>query len=726
MGTTASREVKGATPEQLETVGKFQLRSSQSAATKALYERILNQLLAENNIFDLAAVLGDKRSCDSMFIVLSDMVKKEFALTRFPDPKSPSELRSTFFKPKKSYDKLGSSTALKNMCEDITFFMLRMVTFIAAMTASIYDSTQMEQLTRTREEMEKKQTLKYIKGSSKLTLENRPAVDEEFALYSKELIVNNSDAFVSLKSYYNSTDPKYDNLYFFQEKPLNPSSGESQALVHTSIVYNVKYGLIYRPFDEKETPVLKFSISKVTVEPQGYSSRQSAPYGFGTAPASGFGQAPAAPPAPAPPAPVPGAPGSTSSGFNPFGTSTSGKTNASSASSVLSGGARRTRHFRSHHARYTRRKQRGGQVQKFVIELTHVDCSKFSSAGTAGPFGGLSRGVCSTKYTLEDNKGNIRLGSSVGFPSSGAPSLTNLHKVVKDELAKDGVYIEPLFEIAKAKPSTISKEMGEQSAFFKGLKDITTSFKTTDEGTSPSMYRAFLLATRQDSSAGRLYSFFCNDAWRPRGEEKKMFTDVIAYALLQALYYNAKGRQTEATTELVKHAKAFLTTDTATSNGEVASFGDLGFKQLPSGLAGRCKKSAIEYAKNTYETEIVDPVAAKTLRDAHKELRGLYDAHLGAVIELVRKALTLEFTDGVTADGKRETTIVLNPTFHKHPSGSLAAMEEIIQEGRTLLANHYLKVEIVYNKALASISGPSVGATNVVKGNILEKLNRET
>ena len=128
MGVSQSVTVSSATPEQLDKVGVFELRSSQRVGIQSLYEKILKRLLKETNLYDFS-IISDKNKCKDLILVVASTLEKEFTTVRFADPENPSVMRTMMFTPMKHYEALGmrdnaSARKRQAICEDIAFFML--------------------------------------------------------------------------------------------------------------------------------------------------------------------------------------------------------------------------------------------------------------------------------------------------------------------------------------------------------------------------------------------------------------------------------------------------------------------------------------------------------------------------------------------------------------------------------------------------------------------------
>jgi hypothetical protein len=216
----------------------------------------------------------------------------------------------------------------------------------------------------------------------------------------------------------------------------------------------------------------------------------------------------------------------------------------------------------------------------------------------------------------------------------------------------------------------------------------------TDDITSPAFYRATLLAAGANETS--VATLFCNDTWNG------IMTDTVPYSLLQSLYYDMDqdgGRISPAlSAELEQTVSQFLGNNVAKQvDSAAADFSHLAFIDPKEIASGFCKVSGV------ISTNL--PQQKNILTSAHRELRNMYDAHLGNVIRFIRKILTLK----EVGFGK-PVSIRINPVFVTNPTGADVALERLMREARTLLSNHYLQVELTYKKAITDIAALSEGA----------------
>jgi hypothetical protein len=90
--------------------------------------------------------VGSEKSCKDLIVVLSSQLNKEFQTLRFPDPGKSSLVTASYIDMGK-YLTVQSSEERLRVCGQIAEFLLRFVTLVAAMTASISISEAIPELT---------------------------------------------------------------------------------------------------------------------------------------------------------------------------------------------------------------------------------------------------------------------------------------------------------------------------------------------------------------------------------------------------------------------------------------------------------------------------------------------------------------------------------------------------------------------------------------------------
>jgi hypothetical protein len=222
--------------------------------------------------------------------------------------------------------------------------------------------------------------------------------------------------------------------------------------------------------------------------------------------------------------------------------------------------------------------------------------------------------------------------------------------------------------------------------------------------------------------ADRLSTMFCTDMWADQRT-----TNTVAYSLLQSLYNNREegDMDTQAASVCAKSVSNFLGAKTMRSfvpvGGTPVNFDNIAFIRTPTEVSAFCKQ--VE-SSGERKTNVADHI--KILTSAHKRLRDLYDGHLAAVVNVVKKMLYF------TSAGYRQApNMHLDDKFVNDSRGALVALEEVIVEARDLITKHYFDVEQVYIGAinqigrLAAGNAPSVNVVEKRRGTLLTEFGRD-
>ena len=136
MGSSQSIQKTSSSSAREGAVGRFSLTSAQTYNLQVVSGLLLT-IMKENNLFNLSEVLGKDTGCQSLFIMLSSKLNKEFTTLRFPESGKQS-LQTVSFLPKKVYDTFaGADPDRKSNCAALVFFILRFVAFVSASVASV-------------------------------------------------------------------------------------------------------------------------------------------------------------------------------------------------------------------------------------------------------------------------------------------------------------------------------------------------------------------------------------------------------------------------------------------------------------------------------------------------------------------------------------------------------------------------------------------------------------
>ena len=698
MGTTQSIRIDAAEEAHKQKYGTFSLRKTESHAVGVISD-LLTELLDKNSIFDLEKILTSDGKCNSLFIVLSSTIKKEFQLLRFPDPKNPSESRLTSYVPVENYNELVARGERTVPCDQITYFIIRLVTLVAALTASIkINPSLMNEIFG--------QTAAVAAGSAQLTM--NPTFKEPTRI--RDMISSSS-----------IDQGIIDNLLAGGEfrRVKVGDKDDSRPLYYfgarTSVVIHSAKSIVYMPLKE-ETPILGISIQAYDKPMQQPILFQANPYvpgpGLPALPGPGLpgpalpGPALPGPALPGPALPGPALPGPGPGPANPFppggyGTRRNNATstgigpgqqlfpgsNRSTVATNMTGklGARggRRRHTRK------LRKQYGGATRFLVNIKQIIDCV----------------GECKVldRFILDTNGNTFNYEEFKKAEQSGSlPSPKIFAERIEALMDKETT------KYPNELPSEASIDIKEEyspihersTVTLQRLKNIKLAIQGKPEGTAPSNYRAFLLASRVEG--GELSTLFCSDKW-----SKKRTTSAVAYSLLQSLYDDLPGggadsRSAAECAEMVGQFMGAKVAQNFTPLGATAPtrFDQIAFLETPqAGLKQFCSKVTNGVRKTQNNQHI------SLLQGAHRQLRDLYDAHIKQCIELIRKMLSF-----APSTGYRASPIVqLNPIFEKTAGGSQVALDGFIQEGRKLLVNHLLATEKIYHGTLLKLAQNMVG-----------------
>jgi hypothetical protein len=725
----ASQSIDAATEKQLKEVGPFVLRSSEKGAISVL-SQIFQKLITENNLFDLRSLLSSPEKCSDLFIIVSTTVKKEFQLLKFPDPRNPSHMATMSFLQKGKYPPTypDSVAARDRACNEITHFLIRLITLAAACTASISRNENIATgfpesiMGRTNTT----DTLRLINElPSNLTFTTQPVSE---------------DALNFLSSIFKQIDPENrPNLYRYGNT--------------VTYMIDAKKGVIYNA-RESTTPVFQIKMEMITAKNKlgefagqpmlGYAGlgAQGAPYaGLGAqgvqgAPYAGLGAQGAPYAAQGAPYAAQGAPyaaqGAQAAPKPPSDTGTEASYNAQSnttsnvRSSGLSqlgvrSGGRKTRRHRA--SRYATRRRRMQRMQRGGEDTVYVKCTVEEI-----PFAEFreceSPSQCKkTEFVIDATGTMYDYDAYVTF--QGNPT----REIPMEARKEFGLRMESLFNtIMRNKIPTVpykertelSKDRykaieGASDETLNAFEDYHATMKELPTGSAPAPYRGFLLASRY--AGNELSTYFCKDVWADQ-----YVTATLAYSLLQALYDDGfaggtpSPRSLDACKSMAKQFTGAQVAIPASQTGsDVENFRNIRFAPIPSALDSYCKTAAPQ------TTSLADD--KRVLIGAQQELRKLYNAHIGAMVGIMKKVMF------ITTDPSRPGSMLfnLNERFMNDPAGGLAALEAIIGEARTLIGNHYFAVEKQYAGALLQVGRHRRGVTAVnnpeIASSVLNKVN---
>lgn len=651
--------VIASTEAERKAVGPFFLHTQEKSVLRAL-NNILAKVLTKNNLFDLASVLQDPVSCKDLFIVVSKSVEQEFQMLKFPEPKRRSDTTTLGFITKERYasPEIQGSYERTAACQEIARFLIRLVTLIAASTASIAVNRDISSLLLELKEPAKPITITpAIKGFNQLpaTLEitGTTPVPQDVLTYLTS---------GSLKKIQTT------ECYAFDITP--------------SIVINAPRGVVYNSFGTQSsvitiTMVMKNVPRDLTLSPENIETlRRRSAVSYGS---SGLG--------------------SSSSGIGGIGSI--GSFSRPSPYGALGGG--KTRRVARRRRATTRRfpKQHGGAEYPFVfVTLREVPyagsdkCTGFECI--KDEFYMDKAGNTYEKMDFENFQSKLRLE---------VPTPTTFGKRVLNKLSAITQMVDLLvYKEATPEEAVASAGTGSESPFrpisdlgsraLTKLKAAQLSIDTIKTGSSPAQYRAFLLASqiRVEGGVKKLTTQFCRDEWLD-----KTTTSNVAYSLLQSLFEDMAegGMSSVAEEDCRKMVDAFLGANVVipitTNSATLRDFEKIKFKALPSTMIdGFCKGPGTA----TNEEDIA------ILTTAHSQLRSLYAAHMEAIVKIVRSVIKIV----VDPKDPQNVMLRLNEGFAKDSRGAVQVLEEIIRSARLQIGTHFLEVEKVYVNTLSSLN----------------------
>ena len=714
MGAGQSIAIEGATDAQKEKVGRFLLRSTEKHTLTVLSD-LLNQLLQENNLFDLSQVLNSADGCNKLFIVLSSTIDKEFKSLRLPDPANPSKSRMTSFLSKADYDALEKSPLRKTACEQIAWFIIRLVTLVASLTSSVAVNTDMATVLLRGSSGPSNHTMNTTFKNPSIQLLGREAISSDILTV---LVANGNLKRVKLVG----TDQEDSRpLYYFGNQD--------------SIVIDVGQSIVYMPMT---SPTGVMSISMEMREDRGSmgqmnpyaAQQQQQPYGRPPTPYVQAQQPQFQPQQqqqqPQQPQYLPQQPqaqyapqqfrrnltrNNRSNGYSeypigamgPLETRTVSDRISTSGTNVMRGIARGGKTRKTRKAR----KMTGGNTNYFLVTVRSlVKCEE--TACEPIKFYMTPSGATYEKEIYEQFLKSV---DRVSVPES-LPFADRMRRALGPDSKVQKVALEEPKEKAIAFGNKYSPLFERNEATFQRFQDIKQAIEHKPEGASPASYRAFLLASELDGDI--LNTLFCSDLWA-----EQRTTNTVAYSLLQSLYIDRPEGISESSTsaQCAQHVNQFLGAKImkpfVPSGVSPSTFDNIAFLKTPAELAPFCKK--VDTVSGKRGTKV--PAQKKILTDAHKRLRDLYDAQIKAVVAIVRKVLSFKNM------GYRQAPVLqLDPLFMNNERGAIAALEDVIAEARALLFKHYFDVEQTYYGAISDIVKLSIG-NYVPSNNAKNQLN---
>jgi hypothetical protein len=702
MGASQSQALSVATEELKERVGKFSLRTDQKDFVRGL-SVLLSMVLSRNSLYDLEPILTHPQKCHELVVILSSLLRKEFRVLRLPDASTRGATHKVPWMTARQYEQLENEPYRQNVCNDIAWFILRFVTLITALTASVKINEDMPALLQRAASsvgvVNKNKTYKDVK----LTPELQTAIRFSSPI-SKETLNGLLDG--KLHHVKVPGTDTYDSrkLYFFEGQDRLAISAQHGYLYFaqktSTVLLKIELTPAQRSFSSSSSNHSghhSFS-SRFYNRPPRNNRRNASANAAAAALAAAANEEAAEEEVAAEEAAEEEAAetGNNQSSRQSLG-ALSGTTRIGSQ---LGGRRRKSRRFRMS-GRKTR-KQHGGEQRWYKVVLYNLANCKESPCEKVDEF-----------YMNND-------GLTVNIETYGSMSSTTLvDNIPLADRVNKYQSKEDFAQVATIEPDEYSSPSFDSflplnkvdATTWSNFKMVEKAMNSKAEGTSPAQYRAFLLATSvEKQGAGqpeRLHNLFCGDSWAG-----KRTTDSVSYALLNALYSDRQDGGKEGTTsdELKRTVSEFTSTkalfDFVSYGTFPESFEQTKFPTIPAELDPYCKQVHVgSNVQNSGNRAVVGEYDKEILVDAHKALRDLYDEQLKTVMTILGDVLDKPLERYDAAPELR-----LSTKFEEAEGGSLVYLEEVIKNARTKLAEHYLAVERVYNGALQSLRANRLGA----------------
>ena len=699
MGNAQGTPLKSADEAQMKKYGVFALRSSQVFASDSIND-ILNELINTNSIFDLEKILTNDTKCKSLFISVFATIRQEFQGLRFPDAQNPGKERRVFFMPKDKYDELVDQDRRKVPCDQITYFIIRLVTLIAAISASIRVNPLLANstfgLSSPASSAVLQQNKAYRMPAEVSQLVGREPIPEWIV---KALV--DGKYFTRVM---NGTEPDARPLYYFgtynnvvinTEKsvvfsPLTKDAAGTLSVKETTGLL----GITIRPFERgvsRSSSNMRTQYSnpiqlqlQQTVQPH-YVQQMPQPMAY---PQQSQPQV-AVPWSPSPPQEREMS--STSQILPRTQLPTTQFNNISTRRARTRKGRNARKARKSRKARKARKQHGGGPTDSFwEIVVKQVFCAECKDLG---------------KFILD------QYGNTYDYEEFKATDGTTMRPrtVLFSERMTTFLNAEPdakkyknpeVGAVSAAKAGMYSPIFAREAATIGRFKTIYSTIKESEEGTAPSNYRAFLLASRIVSSPPGIITSFCKDKWAGQP-----LSSSVAYSLLESLYksddlLDGSMGKAEFAGVLARYNGAFA--DPIGTPTSIDSFQQLKFKEpkTRADLRSICDSSEQQSFSSSTKVNIVTK--------AHRELRALYDAHVLKCVDLLRRLITF----GPEAGYSGRSVLRVSSAFEKDERGTMGLLNFYISDARRFISEHYLRTEQIYAAALAEIGRASVDAAS--------------
>ena len=663
--------------------GTFNLTEEQTNTIQIMLDAF-QQLIGDNNILSLDKILKDPDFCKNIYMVLSTTLEDDFRTLRFPDPLNPNDTVLVSYMVKPDYDNLATQPSRKILCGSLVFFMIRLITMVGALVSSLkYNKDILHNLDLIRTESLGVYNRKYrspiFEEEQRRMIKARNKID---AAIVKILLDEGSLIHVKLEDH---TTPDKRPIYYFRGTENNPNR----------IVMDIEKSIIYYSrYSEKQTPVFGVKLREIEYDQiDGLRSRSN-----NEEDDEYYRRLKKKKQTPRPLT----VRNYVSDRYKDKEENDTGRERERERKFDVS--SIENRHFRKTR-KHTHRNQSGGARFVFLMTIQYMlQKDKKADAIYIMEDNGMT-------YTIDEYT-KMKRGTIIA-PLDTMLVGERLQKLLDSELSTRV----PLKEMKESdtirkrySPLVITDGTDKLLAI---LQNIFETLNKKPEGTSPSFYRGFLLASRQDREV--LQTLFCQDQWASR-----KVTSQLTYSLLHSLYCTRQDGTIDSETQL-EYSQMITTAlpyyENVSDMRSGLSLEQLAFKTVPYDLNGICER----YQKGAQPiTEQKDMII---LQEAHRNLHYLFEKHLTDCANILMEVVIFGSTDGYS-----KPSIRLNKRFYENRYGALDELEKYIKLSRTVLFNHCIQTERIYQEALDKITRISRGeyTTKMTNDNILHSAFKNT
>ena len=636
--------------------GVFKLVPAEEQALRTIHD-LLDKLMGADTMFSLKSVLKSNGTpCDSLFITMSSTLEREFQLLKFPDPLNPGSTQVVAFMPANKYKGLAENPSgpRRIVCEQIGFFALRFVTLIAALAASVSVNPATANVLYALGATNASSSGKYNPTFKDPKLPGGPVTGgmrggELPSSILRELLNPEGGQGGPFRPVKVNDQIDERKLYYFH--PLN------------AVVIDTRRDLVYCPLKDRT------GVMKISVEPYADLTRnQTRNARF---------------------------PANDRFRFNGFRGDPRGDFRGDPRGDFRGDPRQNLRRYEGGRTRRrTRQRRVGGANPLFLVKLYQT-----YNCGGSCPILPIHTFIMKVNGDTYDQKeyearrsGNLL--KSIPFSDRVEKALSDASKAGSFETQSPNAIVRP---VGTAVFSPLSKLDDTTLKRFESIQDAIK------RGSAPSNERAFMLASTLGLSPNgtkqTLKTMICEDKL-----QGIPLTSSVAHSLLQSLYVDLPTGDSDfnSAAECAKVVQRFV------SNGLVdlgipgggespTTFQHIKFKKMSGGILESICRTQVTGPRSV-ELEELKQVFTNT----YIQLRDEYDAHIQTVLAILQKIVN--FGDGMTS-----TSITVERIFLEHPAGAQAALNEVIHQARAILAEHYLKVESLYQGVLANLAKVQAG-----------------